>query len=278
MPADLHIHTSFSDGYLTPEHVVQLAKQIGLNTIAITDHDTVGGVSPAIIAGKAHGIDVIPAVELNTKLDSLEVHILGYYVDHNSLELHQALAASRETRMRRAQMMIEKLNALNIDIEYEAVERLAGHSALGRPHIARVLCEHGYADSVQEAFNRYLKVGAPAYVGLIKWNPFEAIDIIKKAGGIAVLAHPGSYKADHLLPELIARGLRGIEVYCLKHSPGQTEHYRELAESNGLLITGGSDFHNAVDAIYDAILGSVPLNDEHVEKLRLEHTNGGPRK
>ncbi len=268
MPADLHIHSNYSDGFLTPEKIVEVAKTAGLNTISLTDHDSVGGVNPAINAAKQIGLEVIPGVELNTRIDDIEVHILGYYLDHNSLWLHQMLAESRDTRVKRARQMIEKLNALKIMIDFEDVERLAGHSTLGRPHIARILCEKGYTDSVAEAFNRFLKVGAPAYVGLVKWNPYEAIEVIKKVGGIAVLAHPGSYKADHLLPELIAQGLQGIEVYCLKHPPALAEHYKKYAEEHNLLITGGSDFHNAVGAIYDSVLGSIPLADEYVAKLK----------
>ncbi len=277
MPGDLHIHTTFSDGFLAPAQVVEVAKKVGLTTISITDHDAVGGVGPAIEAGRTCGITVIPGIEINTKMDDAEIHILGYYIDHNDHQFHQAINESRSTRTLRAQKIVEKLNALNIDIEFEEVERLAGHSTIGRPHISRVLCEHGYTDSVQEAFNRYLKIGAPAYVDLVKWSPFDAITIIKDAGGIPVLAHPGCHKIDDRIPALVKQGLMGIEVYCLKHSSSQIKHYEEIAKEKGLLMTGGSDFHNALDAMYDTVLGSIPLADEHVQALKdraalLSHT------
>lgn len=273
MTADLHIHTNYSDGFLTPEQIVAVARQIGLTTISITDHDSVGGVEQAIRAGQASQIEVIPGVELNTKLGDREIHILGYFIDQRSAPLSEALAEARKTRVQRARMIVEKLNELDIAIEYDDVERLVGHSAIGRPHIARILCERGYTDSVQGAFERYLKIGAPAYVGLIKWNPYEAIEVVRNAGGIPVLAHPGCYKADDLIPELQAKGLQGLEVYCLKHSPSQTEHYFKIAQEKGLLVTGGSDFHNAIDAIYDAVLGAVPLADEYVAKLKAAANN-----
>ncbi|MBU0581114.1 MAG: PHP domain-containing protein [Candidatus Margulisbacteria bacterium] len=268
MSADLHIHTNYSDGFLDPKKVVEIAKKVGLKTISITDHDSVGAIDPALIAGKDLGVEVIPGVELNTRLDKLEVHILGYFIDYKDLWFKERLAESRQIRIQRAQQMIEKLNNLHVDIEFEEVEKLAGHSSIGRPHLARILCEHGYTDSVIEAFNKYLRVGAPAYVGLVKWNPFEAIEAIRKVNGIPVLAHPGSYKVDDLIPEMVSHGLQGIEIYCTKHSNNHIEHYLELAKNYNLLITGGSDFHNALGDVYDAILGSIPLADEHVDKLR----------
>ncbi|MFC1517284.1 PHP domain-containing protein [Candidatus Margulisiibacteriota bacterium] len=268
MAADLHIHTNYSDGFLSPQKVVEVAKKVGLKTIAITDHDTVSGVDQAIRAGQQVGLEVIPGVELNTRLDKAEIHILGYFIDYKERWFQEALGESRKMRVRRAKMIVEKLNKLKVPIEYEEVERLAGHSSLGRPHVARILCEHGYADSVAEAFNKYLKVGAPAYVDLIKWDPFQAIELIRKANGVPVLAHPGVYKINELIPMMIDKGLQGIEVYCLKHSNAQIEEFLRITEENKLLVTGGSDFHQAVDAIYDAILGSITLADEHVDKLK----------
>jgi len=273
MPADLHIHTSFSDGLLSPEDVVNKAHEAGLTIIAITDHDTVDGLPRAMAEGSRIGIKVIPGIEFTTDLPGTEVHILGYYIDYKADWLLELLKRIRNDRINRIYKIVEKLKKLGINVDVNEILKLACLPAgrvdigsVGRPHIARVLLQKGIVNSIQEAFNKYLDYNAPAYVPHFKLTPSEAVRTVRRAGGIPVYAHPAVSKKDDIIPELIKEGLAGIEVYYSKHSDSQVKHYLSLAKKYGLLFTGGSDFHG-FGTMRDVTLGDIRMSDNDVEKL-----------
>ncbi|MDI6828877.1 MAG: PHP domain-containing protein [Armatimonadota bacterium] len=241
--ADLHVHTTASDGTLTPEQVVHEAARIGLAAIGIADHDTVDGIRQALDAGKATGVKVVPGIEINTDVGSDEVHILGYFIDDESVALRRHLESLKEGRLERGKRIVERLNKLGVNITFDEVLKIADKGSVGRPHIARAIVNAGYASSPSEAFGKYLVRGAPAYIPRYKVSPFEALHTIKEAFGIPVFAHPGTSKHDELIPQLVKDGLKGIEVYHPEHSAAQTEHYLQIAEKYGLIATGGSDSH-----------------------------------
>jgi hypothetical protein len=241
---DLHIHTTASDGSLSPGAVVATARAGGLHVIAIADHDTVAGVGDAQIA--AEGIvHVIPAVELSTYVDGVEFHVLGYYIDplDAALLVHSARASgARVTRMRE---MLDRLAGIGVNVTFEEVLAAAGPKpdSIGRPHLARALVQRGYAPSVSEAFDRYIGDQGPAFVPTALITPFEAIDIIHAAAGVAVWAHPRPDALQTALGGLVAHGLDGVECYRPRLTHADTERISTIAESAGLFVTGGSDWH-----------------------------------
>lgn len=245
MQYDLHVHTTASDGVLSPVEVVDKAYERGLCGIAITDHDTVDGLEPAISYQKAKDlpIAVIPGIEMNTEADGQEIHILGYYIDYYNLGLKGRLQEIREARHERAEKMIDKLRGMGILVSFSQVENLAKGDLIGRPHIAQALMEKNYVCSIKEAFEKYIGRGKPAYVSRYKFLPQEAVDLIKKAGGISILAHPGLIKKQEVVSSIIKLGIEGIEVYYPEHSDRQINVFTELCRKNKLLITGGSDYH-----------------------------------
>lgn len=266
MPADLHIHSNFSDGLLSPEEIVRKARDEGLTVISITDHDIVDGIDSATAEGKKMGIKVIPGIEFTTDLPGTEIHILGYYIDHKAHWLQELLSRIRDDRKNRIYKIVDKLKKIGVDISAEEILKLAEKGSAGRPHVARVLLDKGLVKSVQEAFNKYLSNDAPAYVPHFRLTPAEAVQTIKKAGGIPVYAHPAVSNKDEIIPELMVNGLAGIEVYYSKHSDYQIRHYKALAEKYGLLMTGGSDYHG-FSTVRDVSLGEVKLPDADVRKL-----------
>ncbi len=268
MPADLHIHSTASDGRLTPEEIVKQAHAAGLSAIALTDHDTVDGIQAALQAAGPSGLEVITGIEFNTDLDGAEIHILGYYLTLGD-ELAGTLAILRSARENRARMIIARLEQLRIRIDYEHLKRVAGQATMGRPHIARALYEAGYASSTEEAFKRYLAKGMPAYVAHHRLDPFTAIDTVLKAEGIPVLAHPGLAKKDELIPDFIARGLQGIEVFYPLHTSGDVACYEKICLEQGLVMTGGTDCHGP--GFNYPPLGTVTVPDETVRRLKDLH-------
>ncbi|HRI39237.1 MAG TPA: PHP domain-containing protein, partial [Nitrospira sp.] len=245
---DLHLHTTHSDGSCTPTEVISLAHQAGVTALAITDHDIMTGVAEAVTAGEDCGIEVIPGVEVSSISGRSELHILGYFLDWQDAALNERFKTLRDSRHRRNPQIVERLQALGIDITYDEVRALAGSDSVGRPHIARALMDKQVVSSAKEAFDRFLADGKPAYVPRDLPSPAEAIQWIKKAGGLAVLAHPTWVKlADRPLIELVrdlkSAGLDGVEVYYSTHATRQTREYLSLAQQLGLLVTGGSDFH-----------------------------------
>jgi len=245
MLADLHVHTTASDGTDSPATVVARAAEIGLTALAVADHDTLEGIREAESAGARYGVEVLPAIELGTELGGKEIHILGYLLDPNDLVLQEHLASFRRSRRQRAESMVEKLRHMGFGITNNRVLEIAGSGSVGRPHIARALAETGAVSSVGEAFEKYIGYGKPAYESRVKYLPSEAVRLIRRSGGVAVFAHPGMAGCDALIPALVDAGLQGLEVYHPGHYPATSDHYRRLCRQYNLLATGGSDYHGS---------------------------------
>ncbi len=239
---DLHIHTNYSDGAHTPFEIVRMAKEKGIGTISITDHDSINGIEGAIMFGKELGIEVIPGLEISTDIEDQEVHILGLLIDHNSEELRKYLSFFREERVQRIKRIISKLNGLNIDITLEDVLKHAKNSAVGRPHVASALTDMGYCSNYFEAFVKYIGDKGPAYERKIHVSPQSALKLIGDAGGLSFIAHPCNIK-ESILTALIDFGIDGIEVIHPSHSGSDVQFYRGIVNQYCLLETGGSDFH-----------------------------------
>jgi len=240
---DLHIHSTASDGTVAPADIVARATKMGLPAISLTDHDSVAGVSAALEAGTRLGITVIPAVELSAGVDGRSMHVLGYFIDHTDLVLTERLERLRAVRLDRAERMVRALAAAGYGIAIADVLLEADGGAVGRAHVARTLVARGYADSMPDAFDRFLGHGRPFYVPKPVAAPAEVMRWISEAGGIAVLAHPAVSEVDDLIEGLAAEGLAGIEAYHRDHDQAERERYTALAARLGLIATGGSDFH-----------------------------------
>lgn len=270
MTIDLHMHTTASDGEHSPQDLIDLAHAAGLTTIAITDHDTTDGIRPAIAAAEKYNITVIPGIEFSAETDE-DVHMLGYFIDIDHTEFQERLKVLRENRLHRGKAMITKLNSLGVDITFEQVQRIAGDAPIVRPHVGRAIVEAGYAESVQDAFDRYIDNHAPGYVSRIKLSPEEAIDLIHLVGGKAVMAHPGLVKSyETVLPRLIEHGLDGVELNHPKNPAQVRERVRKIGEAHGLIFTGGSDFHHRNRADGSIALGSESPPPGMLERLRGE--------
>ena len=249
MYIDLHIHTTESDGTLTPSQVVRYAKEKGLKAVAITDHDTIHGNEEAIKEGISAGVEVIPGVEISVDYSPGTMHMLGYFITTEDPILNEKLALLQDSRADRNPRIIEKLNKLGLSLTYDEVVQVSGGGQVGRPHMAQVLMKKGYTKSIKEAFDKYLGKGAPAYLDKFRLSAVEAITMITDAGGIPVLAHPftlfckSSYELDALVKKLVNQGLQGLEVYYSEHDERKTSSYKLLAKRYNLAITGGSDFH-----------------------------------
>lgn len=272
---DLHLHTTHSDGSLSPSEVLTLAHKAGVTALSITDHDITTAIPEALTAGLSLGIEVIPGIEVSSVFGESEVHVLGYFLDWQDPALNERLLSLRQSRHRRNPLIIEKLQALGIDITYEEVRALAGTDAVGRPHIARVLMDKKVVTSAKEAFDRFLANGKPAYMPRELPTPGEAIRLIKAAKGLAVLAHPtwvqpkeGTLTA--LVRLLKAEGLDGVEVHYSTHTARQTREYLSLAKQVNLLVTGGSDFHGVTKPDIEVGIGKGTLHvpDSLLSKLK----------
>lgn len=265
--ADLHIHTTFSDGALSARTVVHHAREAGLSIISITDHDHTGATDEALNAGREAGIEVIPGVELSASIENQDIHILGYFIDHHNSRLQEYLAHFRTERVRRAERIIGKLRALNVHLPFEAVMEQAGEGSVGRPHIANALVELGLTETYHEAFWKYLGTGRPAYEKKFHISPRDAVELISSAGGLSFVAHPGSSVGDDLLLRLIHEGVDGIEVIHPAHGPERTAYYAGIVTEYFLLMSGGSDFHggrkNGVD-----LLGKFVIPHTYVDMMR----------
>ncbi len=243
--ADLHCHTSASDGESTPEEVVLLAAETGLKALAITDHDTVSGLEDAEKKARQLGIILVKGIEINTDGDGKEVHVLGLSMDEKKPYLKKKLVELQGKRIIRINEILEKLKKLRVDISYQEVLIYAKGESVGRPHVAQAMVKHGYVASFKEAFDRYLKIGSPAYVPRKKITPVLAIEIIREAGGVAVLAHPGDRILDSEIKLWINEGLQGIEVNHPDHSKQEIMKYTRITEKMKLIATGGSDYHGS---------------------------------
>lgn len=266
MSVDLHVHTTASDGSDSPREVVYKAKKLGLKAIAITDHDTFGGIDEALRAAGDIGMDVLSGIELSTEYEDKEVHILGYLMNIKDESLVSHLEFFRESRVERIKKIVHKLQELNFPLSMKEVLAQAGDGTIGRPHVARVLVQKGVVNSIGEAFDEYIGQGGAAFVPRTKYTPFKAVDLIRRAGGVAVLAHPGLANLDDYIPGLIEKGLQGIEVYHPQHDQADVEHYLNVAKRWDLLVTGGSDYHGR-DARGHETLGTATVPYHVVEKM-----------
>jgi len=266
--ADLHIHSTASDGRLSPADVVRKAAKHGLSVIAITDHDTIDGIASALITAKGfRGLKVIPGIELSTDVPQGEVHVLGYFIDYTDHEFQAILEGLRNSRLKRAQGMVAKLKNLGIHIDWERVQEIAGEGSIGRPHIAQAMLEKGYISSLKEAFDKYISRDGPAYVEREKMTPVEAVELILKFNGLPVLAHPfTSNNTKTLVAELKIAGLVGIETYYDGYTADEISELVSLANRYNLVTTGGSDYHG-LEAANETIIGGVDVPMESVERL-----------
>lgn len=267
--ADLHVHTLYSDGMLSPAEVVAEAQRIALAAIAITDHDTTDGIAPGIEAARSAGILIIPGIEINTDWVGKEIHILGYGFDIANTKLLLRLEWIKTERIQRIERIISRLHALGLSIAIERVFEIAGRGTVGRPHIGMAMVEKGYVGNISEAFTQYLAMGRAAYVPRYNITPEEAVQLILQAGGIPVLAHPGLINKDELIPELIRFGLKGIEVYYPTHTVEQIDKYLRLAQKLNLVVTGGSDFHGEANTYRDQ-LGAITVQLRTLQNIKFE--------
>ena len=263
---DLHMHTYYSDGQHSPEELIIKVKEAGIDTIAITDHDTVDGISEAIEAGRKYGVEVIPGLEISSDIKDREVHLLAYFFNPANKELEDYLKFFRAERIKRAIIIIEKLKELGLVIELDDVMELARNSAVGRPHIAKALLNKGLISNYFEAFSKYIGNGGPAYERKVHVSPRSAFKIISDAGGLSFIAHPG-HLPDAIMVELIEAGLDGIEVVHPSHLPHQVKHYRGIVNEFFLLESGGSDFHGGERNDYSN-LGKYTVSSSKIEAMR----------
>ena len=265
---DLHNHTTASDGLLSPRKLVEYGAIKGLQGLAVTDHDTTDGLEGGIQAGKDYQVEVVPGIELNTQMNEVEIHILGYFIDWASRDFQLTLTAMRDIRENRAKKMVQRLIELyGFPITYEEVQDQAKEGAFGRPHIARVLISKGIVKNVNEAFKRYIGVDCPAYVPRYRLSPKEGIELIQSVGGVSVLAHPGLLTDPNIMDQLLCLEFAGIEVYHSKHTQEQELYYSDLADRHGLIQTGGSDCHGE---IFDGMptIGDVSVSMDVLYSLR----------
>ena len=268
MYADLHLHTNFSDGTYTPEELAGHAARCGFKAIALTDHDTMEGCERMGNACLERGVEFIPATELTAELGGHELHMLGYFLDPKNPRLQTELAKFQDVRQQRIVEMVTRLNELGVPVATEAVFKLANCRSPGRPHVARTLVQGGWCSSLDEAFERFLRKGKPAWVPKFKISATDAIQLIHSAGGLAVLAHPGLNHNDDIIPALVEAGMDGIECFHTKHSTTMTQRYLEMADQYLLLVTGGSDCHGMSKG--KPLIGSIKIPYECVERLRIK--------
>jgi len=264
-PTDLHIHSWFSDGTQSPKEVVDIAADSGLSAVAISDHDATEGLKEAAEAASAAGIELVPGVELCARVDSVEIHVLGYFIDPADEALLATLKRFREARVERLYKMVERLRELGVAVDAEDVLQSAKRGSVGRLHLADHLFKKGLTYSISHAFQRYLGEGKPAYVPSPQLDASEAIELLHGAGGVAVLAHPGIAGHDELIPGLAREGLDGIEAFHPKHDNAVSNFYSSIAAKHGLLVTGGSDSHGRKNV---ESIGCVTVPHSCVEKLK----------
>ncbi len=265
--ADLHMHTIHSDGMLTTRELMERAKNVGLTTISITDHDNTSAIDEALRLSAEYDIEVIAGLELSAAFDEYDVHILGYFFDHTHNGLQEYLTLYRHERVKRAERIVEKLNDLNIPLKLETVLEHAGAGSVGRPHIANALLEKGLTGTYHEAFFKYIGYGKPAYEKKYQVSPREAIELIASAGGVSIIAHPGNMLDERVMVSLIKQGVDGIEVVHPSHSPERTAYYKGIANEYFLLTSGGSDFHGGRKNDHE-VFGRYFISDEEVAVMR----------
>jgi 3',5'-nucleoside bisphosphate phosphatase len=268
---DLHTHSTASDGIYSPTELLLRAKDIGLRVLALTDHDTTGGLEEASRAAKKLDIDLVPGIEINTDVAGGEVHVLGYYLEYQRPEFQAILKVLRDARELRGQRMVELLSEHGINVSWERVREIA-QGSVGRPHVAKALLEAGYVQTIGEAFDKYIGTGKFAYVPRYKLTPEDAVHLIASANGLPVIAHPldlpGLTELRNWLPGLVAAGMVGLETYYGPYAQDDERQLRALADEYGLIPTGGTDFHGP--GIHPTPLGGRHVPYEAVERLKAE--------
>lgn len=263
--ADLHIHTNASDGFFPPAEILAMLKNSGISTVAITDHDSVVALDDAKRRASMFNIRLIPGVELCAEYHGKDLHFLGYFIDHHNKRFLDFLYLFRRRRYQRAQSMIEKLDELGMHITMEQVAAIARNGPIGRPHLADALINAGWADSRDDAFEKYLGNYGSVYVEKYRITHSEVFDLIHSIGGAAFLAHPGIDCSDQTIRELHEAGLDGLEVVHPKHTPEMVEHYTRFAGELSVLTCGGSDYHGSPED--ENVLGKYFINEEHVDRI-----------
>jgi predicted metal-dependent phosphoesterase TrpH len=264
--ADLHIHTTHSDGALTPEEVVKEAAAAGLNTISITDHDTLQGVAEAQRFGKRYGVEVISGIELSAHQDAREFHIVGLYVDITNTGLLEKLTVIQRSRRKRIREIAERLADVGVKLTAQEVLEIAGEGSPTRSHVAQALVDSGRANDLNDAFHRYIGDTAPGFVAKRFMTVEQAVAEIRRAGGVSILAHPGLSSSDLYIPLFAQMGLNGLEAFYPACSRLQTRHYLDMGRRLGMLISGGSDFHGRRQP--GEALGRVRVPGEYVERIK----------
>lgn len=268
---DLHVHTTYSDGTFTPEQAVDYAAKVKLSAIAITDHDITDGIPPATVRAQNYDLEVVPAVELSVEMPghtNLELHILGFYINYQDALFQERLSFLRQKRYERAKQMVEKLKNLNILLDEKKLLENASINAIGRLHFAQALLEEGYVHNIQEAFQKFIGFGKPAYVPKARLTPRQAMEMILKIKGIPVLAHPYFSEINkEMIGILVDLGLKGIEVYHSRHSASDISRFQQLAEHFKLLMTGGSDCHGEINK-NEALMGNVEIPYQILENMK----------
>jgi predicted metal-dependent phosphoesterase TrpH len=264
--ADLHTHTHFSDGLHSPREVIEFAARAELSWVAVTDHDSVEGLEEARGEAGRAGVGLVPGVELSVEFQGQDFHILGYWIDAADADLAALLSEVSNARIQRARRIVSRLHSVGVNLPFERVRAQArSRRYLGRPHVAHALISGGWVRTFREAFARYLGKDAPAYVPKDPLEPARALGILRKAGGVPVLAHPGAYRLDAVWDIFLREGLQGLETEHPKHSAEQAAGFRRLAGRHGLTMTGGSDFHG--DGISDAAVGDTRVDASVLDQL-----------
>jgi len=281
---DMHTHTICSDGSVTPSELIALAEAARASALAITDHDTVGGLAEGRAAAARCGIEFVGGIEISADYQPGTMHILGYCLDEQSPALRRTLEDLRTAREKRNPQIANRLQELGLEVRYDEVARLAGGKVVGRPHFARILVERGYVASIQEAFDKFLAKGAAAYIEKRRLSPRDSIRLIRDAGGVAVLAHPYQLKltaaaTDALVGELAGMGLDGIEAIYSRHSEEERKSYCEMAARYNLLVTGGSDFHGSYKPDISVLrgLGDLEVPYRLLEEVKARAAERVPR-
>jgi len=273
---DLHTHTTASDGIYTPEGIIDLAAENGVTVLAVTDHDTVDGIPAAMGPAGTRGITLVPGIEFSCEFAHGSLHMLGYYIDFRNSALCDRVAQLAMFRETRAFRMIEDLNRHDVNISFDEVYAEANGGAIGKPHVARILVRKGYARSFEEVFSQFLEEGKPGHVKKEKVTAQEALELIRKAGGVPVVAHPATLNLGtgpefaEFIADLKSSGLRGIEAYSDMHGPEEVEFYRDTALKHGLLVTGGSDFHGDKKEQLGYYRAGLPIPEDLFPPLQKE--------
>ena len=264
--ADLHLHTTFSDGFSSPEVVLKNAFRHRFKAISITDHETVEGVAIAVSEAKQYGIEVIPGIELSASSGDGEIHLLGYFIDCQDIALQKTLAELKKKRENRLKKIVNNLNAQDVHIDFDTLSKFAGPGTMGRLHLAHFLCKNKIVSHIYEAFDKYIGSDKPAYEKVDALTPQEAIKLILSAGGIPVLAHPESEHLDDLIRSLISIGLKGLEVYHSKFDKKHSKCLLAIGKKYDLYVTGGSDCHGK--GKLTPLIGKIKLPYTYVKKLK----------